>query len=177
MPSPPETRPTAPLTATAQMASMDTELARLSRDHRRFLEARHPLTASIWLALMRPADEVLQVQSDVVVARSAPAGVPPSDEPGERQVTTGAQRPAILVLGEALVAQALMGSAPALTQIAERIEGKVGTRRGEEDPVNAQRRAEMQGLMETLVRAVTNEAAARPGDDAAVVDVVAETPG
>lgn len=169
MPDQPSQPPARPPGATAQMASLSAELAALSADHRRFLTARHPLTAAIWLALQKNADDVIRTQADLVQLRQEAAA--PSDEPGERDPSASqAARPAILVLGEALVAQALLGNSQAINQIAERIEGKVGTRRGEEDPGTAQRRADLQAVMEGIVGGLTRAAAERPGDDARVID-------
>ena len=169
---------------TVMMQQLGDQLAKLSRDHRKFLEAKHPLTASIWLALMRPAGDVVRAQSDIVqvrethiqgVAQNVNNGTESPEEADERNpayVVSQAERPAILLLGEALVAQALLGSGSAMSQIADRIEGKVGVRKEEQDPEAAARRADMQGFLETMARAFVREAAERPGDRAAVVDAV-----
>ena len=162
---------------TVMMQQLGDHLAKLSRDHRKFLEAKHPLTASIWLALMRPAGDVVRAQADVVrIRENGPdsaqnVNAPPEEADEHNPAMSQAERPAILLLGEALVAQALLGNAPAMSQIADRIEGKVGVRKEEQDPEAAARRADMQGFLETMARAFVREAAERPGDRAAVVDV------
>lgn len=170
---------------TVMMQQLGDQLAKLSQDHRKFLEAKHPLTASIWLALLRPAGDVVRAQSDVVRVRETAlqAGAQnvnndteAPEEPDERNpahAPSQAERPAILLLGEALVAQALLGSEKAVAQIADRIEGKVGVRKEDQDPESVARRQDMQAFMEAMAR-TWHAAAAQPGDRAAVVDADVE---
>lgn len=169
---------------TVMMQQLGDHLAKLSQDHRKFLEAKHPLTASIWLALMRPAGDVVRAQADIVRIREAGPesaqnvnnGTEAPEEPDERNpahAPSQAERPAILLLGEALVAQALLGSEKAVAQIADRIEGKVGVRKEDQDPESAARRQDMQAFMEAMAR-TWHAAAAQPGDRAAVVDANVE---
>lgn len=170
---------------TVMMQQLGDQLAKLSADHRKFLEAKHPLTASIWLALLRPAGDVVRAQSDVVrvretalqgFAQNVNSGTEAPEEPDERNpahVESQAERPAILLLGEALVAQALLGSEKAVAQIADRIEGKVGVRKEDQDPESVARRQDMQAFMEAMAR-TWHAAAAQPGDRAAVVDANVE---
>jgi len=164
---------------TVMMQQLGDHLAKLSQDHRKFLEAKHPLTASIWLALMRPAGDVVRAQADVVrIRESGEMGVqnvnsPPEEADERNPAMSQAERPAILLLGEALVAQALLGSEKAVAQIADRIEGKVGVRKEEQDPESAARRQDMQAFMEAMAR-TWHAAAAQPGDRAAVVDANVE---
>lgn len=159
---------------TVMMQQLSDHLAKLSQDHRKFLEAKHPLTASIWLALMRPAGDVVRAQADVVRIRHPEEGREAPEEADERNpAQSQAERPAILLLGEALVAQALLGSEKAVAQIADRIEGKVGVRKEDQDPESAARRQDMQAFMEAMAR-TWHAAAAQPGDRAAVVDADVE---
>jgi hypothetical protein len=46
--------------------------------------------------------------------------------------------------------------------IADRIEGKVGTRRDEEDPEHQRRRVDMQAVIESIVTAMVNRSTRRP---------------
>lgn len=124
-------------------------LRMLGRDHEQFLAAHHPFTSSLWLALLKPGTDVL------ARFRRSVLETPPesSDDPDEAR----ASPPAIIMLGEAMVAKALMGDTGAQNQIAERIEGKVGTRKNDDDPDDAKHRTMVMGAVEGVVRALTSK--------------------
>jgi hypothetical protein len=86
-------------------------------------------------------------------------------------------------LCEALVAKACDGNIRAIGLIAERIEGRVGTRPGEVAPGDEARREDMQAVIETVVTATVNAKIASADDslddsasDRAPVVIDAETP-
>jgi hypothetical protein len=114
-------------------------------NHRTMAGMRHPMKVSIWLALMRPVGELMERASGIEEV--------PESEGGE-----GSEHrdiPAIIALGEALVRRGLRGDTAALNQIADRIEGKVGTRADEVDPESQARREDMMGVIESVVTALT----------------------
>ena len=91
--------------------------------------------------------------------------------------------PAVLAWGETIVRKAIRGDMQAAGIIADRIEGKVGTRRDEEDPEDQRRRVDMQAVIESvvtgLVNAKLNSADNSPEDsvsDGAPVVIDAEAP-
>jgi hypothetical protein len=63
--------------------------------------------------------------------------------------------PAIVALGEALVRKGLKGDTAAFALIAERVEGRVGTRIGDVDPKADTRRGDMAAAIEAVVTALT----------------------
>jgi len=112
-----------------------------ARDWRSIASMRHPAKVALWLALMKPAHEVLARAKD---------GWQPDEEGGGKGV------PAIIALGEAMLARALAGDATAASQIADRIEGKVGQRAGDVDPTTEVTRAAVTATIEGIVRGFTN---------------------
>lgn len=134
----------------------------LLRDPRLFIRQLDPFTAAIWTALLKPTSQVVRAQR----ARLMVEQPPPSDEPGEEQSPDDPL--AIVALGEAIVFSALMGDSRAQAQIADRIEGKVGIRKGDEDPDAAKRQGEQLGLIRDIVTAFA-KGASRNGEDAVLV--------
>ena len=128
-----------------------------ARDWRSIASMRHPAKVALWLALMKPAHEVL--------ARAKDGWQP--DEEGD-----GKGVPAIIALGEAMLARALAGDPSAASQIADRIEGKVGPRAGDVDPAVEVNRATVAATIESLVRVMTASKLGLVVD----VDVIDETP-
>ena len=101
---------------------------------------RHPVKTALWLALMRPTEELF------------------AREPFVETTQDGEVRsiPAVLAWAETIARKAIRGDMQAAGIIADRIEGKVGTRRDEEDPEDQGRRADMQAVIESIVTAMTN---------------------
>jgi len=108
--------------AVGEADTTEHHLRKLAREHQRFLNLHSPFKASLWLALLRPTGDVIADARRELAAES-------SDDPTEPR----ASRPAIVVLGEVAVAKALLGDVSAISIIAERIEGKVGSRKGDHD--------------------------------------------
>lgn len=137
---------------TKQMLDAVPGLRLADRDWRAIASMRHPMKVALWLALMRPAHEVLE---------RAKEGWKPNGEGEDPEVVPESERrapvPAILALGEAMLARALAGDATAASQIADRIEGKVGQRSGDVDPAAETSRATVTQTVEALVRAMTNQ--------------------
>lgn len=157
-------------TALAALESLALPAARrlddLERDKRRYLIEQSPFTQALWMALLKPAGQVMRSYLAMdALARSTPGGES-SDDPGERDPF---DIPAIQAIAEAQVAKAMAGDGRAAKAIADRIEGTPGTRRGDVDPELARRSAEMAGLIEGVVRGMTQSAISRPGDDAVEV--------
>lgn len=105
-------------------------LRALQENHRRFLTHHQPITAALQLAAMRTVEEL--------EARATSTSVP-----------------AIIAMGEAMVRKAVAGDVQAYREIAERLEGKPGNRRGDIDPEAEERRALMATTIEATVRALT----------------------
>jgi hypothetical protein len=102
-----------------ELTSTAGRLALLQRDHRKFLDTHSPLTLSLKLALMKPIGDV--------VARYERHGQ--ANESGDP--TEPASVPAIIAVAEAMVAKAARGDTTAFALMADRLEGKVGMRRGD----------------------------------------------
>jgi hypothetical protein len=132
----------------------------LLRDPRMFIRQQDPFTAAIWCALLKPTSEVL-----ASFRQRHAEQPPPSDEPGEERSPDDPL--AIVAIGEALVANALLGSEKSLAQIADRIEGKTGLRKGDDDP--DANRGMIQGTIREVIAAFAEAAANRRGDDAVSV--------
>ena len=120
------------------------QLRQIEQDHRRFLRLGSPVRASLWMALMRPVDELMARESFLETTQA------PDGSVETRSI------PAVLAWGETLVRKAIRGDMQAAGIIADRIEGKVGTRRDEEDPEDERRRGDMQGVIESIVTAMVN---------------------
>jgi hypothetical protein len=110
------------------------------RDYRLLAGMRHPVKTALWLALMRPTEELFAREAFVETTQD-----------GETR-----SLPAVLALGETLVRKAIRGDMQAAGIIADRIEGKVGTRRDEEDPEDQGRRGDMQAVIESIVTGRVN---------------------
>lgn len=164
-------------TALTALESLALPIARrldeLERDKRRYLIEQSPFTQALWLALLKPAGDVMRAHMSLRSLMEGAATAQPSDEPGERDPNAV---PAIQAVAEAMVAKAMAGDGKAADMIADRIEGKPGNRKGDVDPELARRSAEMAGLIEGVVRGMTQVAINRPGDDAVEVPVVRDTP-
>ena len=137
-----------------------------ARDWRAIASMRHPAKVSLWLALMRPAHEVLERAKDgwkPVGQGEDPETVPES----ERRDPV----PSIIALGEAMLARALSGDSAAASQILDRIEGKVGPRAGDVDPAVEASRETVAATIEAVVRGFTNAKLGKAVD----VEILGET--
>ncbi len=136
-------------------------LDHLTRARLAFTPLNTPVTQSIMSALLQPTNAVLDARSR---RRAREAGVCVDADPDD-------VLPALLGIGEAIVANALMGDGPAATMIAERLEGKVGMRGSELDEATASTRVAVRTAIEAAVRALSEQ----PGDDATVIDQAPST--
>lgn len=139
----------------ASVDATDARLQALRREHTKFLETRSPMTASLWLALLRPSAAVLTGAEMMRRFRAAQAAGDVAELP---------DTPAIIDLGNQLVAAALSGDAAAISQIADRIEGKAGLRVGDEGEDDPGKRRQAADIAARIVRGMTE---ARIGADKA----------
>lgn len=141
----------------------------LLRDPRLFIRQHDPYTAAIWTALLKPTSVVLQGarRRAMTMGGEQPEA---SDEPGEEQSPDDPL--SIVSMGEALVARALLGDVKAQGQIADRIEGKVGLRKGDEDPDANRNRNEMQAMVMGILKLWESASGRSPTlEDAKITDV------
>jgi hypothetical protein len=140
----------------------------LLRDPRLFIRQHDPYTAAIWMALLKPTSVILQGARERMLRMGEQP--PPSDEPGEEQSPDDPL--AIVTMGEAMVARALMGDQKAQANVADRIEGKVGLRKGDEDPDAARNRGESLMMIRDILKA-WESASSRPAqiEDGKITDV------
>ncbi len=122
-------------------------LQQLEREHKRLLRHNVPVTSALWLALMKPGEDIMQRHVSRM-RRISNAEAAPVDDPSEQGPS---QVPAIILMGETMVAKALMGDTAAFSHIAERIEGKPGVRKGEETPETQAARNVVLGAMREIV--------------------------
>lgn len=157
-------------TEPAKVDPTDARLKLLAREHARFLELRSPMKASIWLALLRPSKAVLH---DVEMQRRYVA----AQQGGNPGAFLAPEVPAIVQIGNQLVARALEGDMAAIGQIGDRIEGKAGLRVGDVDEDDPARQRQSQQITEDIMRRLVGKRLGekKPGDDAAVIDATAET--
>lgn len=137
-------------------------LQQLEREHKRLLRHNLPVTSSLWLALMKPGQDVITRYRRALM--DASSDVESSDDPTERPISP----PAIIMLGETMVAKALLGDMAAAAHVAERIEGKPGVRRGEETPETQAARNVVLGAMREIVTMMVD---AKHGREVNVTDV------
>ena len=151
---------------TQQMMDAVPGLRLADREWRAIASMRHPAKVALWLALMRPAHEVLERAKDgwkPVGQGEDPETVPES----ERRDPV----PSIIALGEAMLARALSGDSAAASQILDRIEGKVGPRAGDVDPAVEASRETVAATIEAVVRGFTNAKLGKAVD----VEILGET--
>lgn len=150
-------------------------LATMNADPLRFLDHHSPMKSALWLALLRPAADVMADVAETLRAEPTPEG---SDDPTEDRPPPNS-KPAIIALGEMVVAKALRGDTVAMNMIAERIEGKIGNRKGDIDPEAETRNETVRAAIEGVVKALTSakhNAVEIEGKMVDVTDVGAETP-
>jgi hypothetical protein len=137
-----------------------------AREWRAIASMRHPAKVALWLALMRPAHEVLERAKD---------GWKPNGQGEDPETVPESERrepvPAIIALGEAMLARALSGDSAAASQILDRIEGKVGPRAGDVDPAVEASRETVAATIEAVVRGFTNAKLGKAVD----VEILGET--
>ena len=152
------------------------QLAALQADKRRYLEAGHPVKDALNIALQQPAGVLLARYAKTLKAYHDAANAPaPSDDPGERQAGTAEEaddRPAIVAFTETMVAKAILGDSAAAGMIMDRIEGKPGLRRADEDSETIAARERTRIIVGDLVRDMVERRAGRA--DVVDVEVVAD---
>ncbi len=128
----------------------DERIKALKREHIKFLERMNPFSDALWLALLRDeADVLLDEEMSLRYQRAIAAG--------STVVADAPHRQTIVALTNQLAARALRGDMNAMAQIAERIEGKAGLRRGDIDPDDPARDRQTRAIIETTVRALTDK--------------------
>lgn len=143
----------------------------MERDHRRFLVEHNPFTAALWLALLKPAPAVLR-NSDATINGTVQAMEGEDDGLGEAGATSS-----IVAIAETMVARAIKGDMAAAKEIALRIEGNPGTRKGDVDPEAKARDDMLRTTIEAAVRGLTEAGRAVPGDNARRIEAhVTTTP-
>ena len=137
---------------TQQMLDAVPGLRLADREWRAIASMRHPAKVALWLALMRNSHEI--------IARAASGWKPVGEGEDPETVPESERRapvPAIIALAEAMVARALSGDTSAMSQIMDRIEGKVGSRAGDVDPATEANREMVTATVEAIVRGFTNQ--------------------
>lgn len=109
-------------------------LRRLQRRHEELFTLRQPLTAALTVALAESADDVRNRD--------------PKYEP-EEDVS------ALQAVAEAMVRKAMAGDTTAFAHIADRVEGRVGVRKGDGDEDIDRHRVTVEATIEGVVEAMT----------------------
>lgn len=144
---------TALATTTAQRLQM------LRKAPASMLDLQSPMKAAIWLALLRPTKDVL---FDAEMTRRFRMQQMAGTDGGEPAIAPGV--PAIIALGNELVAAALSGDGSALRHVADRIEGTPGLRQGDADPEDPQRKKQTRDIVERVTRAMNAKRLEEPKD-------------
>lgn len=148
----------------ANVDPTDRRLAQLQADHRNFLRDRNPITSALWLALLRPAKDVLHEVEMTRRFTQAQAGINPGGE------YIAPARASIVEIAQQLVAKAIGGDVSAIEKISERVEGRTGTRAGDVDPQDQEREKQSEQIVSKLVAKLTGD---RVRAEAKVIDVEA----
>jgi hypothetical protein len=111
------------------------------RDWRALASMRHPVKVALWLALMRPAEELMSRESLLTTTPD-----PTTKHPELTSI------PAVIAWAEAAVRKGIRGDMQAWSLVADRIEGKAGLRKDDIDPEEARRRTDVQATIEAVVR-------------------------
>lgn len=141
----------------------DRRLLDLRREHTKFMELHSPMRASLWLALQLPTRQVIHRAEMMRRFRDGQRSA------GDAQLD---ETPAIIDIGNQMVAAALSGDISAIERISERIEGRVGLRQGDTDPEDPKLRRQAQDITERVVRAM-NERRLAPSSPTKIIDVEA----
>jgi hypothetical protein len=138
------------------------------RDWRALASMRHPVKVAIWLALMRPTEELFARESFIETTRADPSD--------PEAVSEAVSIPAVVAWAETIVRRGIRGDMTASVLIADRIEGKVGTRRDEVDPEDERRRGDIQSVIESVVTGLVNARLSQPGDDSVDITPITNSP-
>lgn len=139
---------TAELTAIQVLDSVP-GLRLADRDWRALAAMKHPVKVALWLAMLRTREELESRANGIEMVGGELSSIP-----------------AIVSWAEAAVRRGMGGDMTAWAMVADRIEGKVGTRRDEVDPEDERRRGDIQSVIEAVVTGLTNARLANPSDDA-----------
>ena len=133
------------------------DVALLEEDARRFLVRERPATDAIVLALLKPRNVILRRYRETLAAMDQAALGPAlafTDPTG--RVFEGDGVSAAVALGETIVAKAILGDTAAAQLVVDRIEGKAGQRKGDDDGAY-EKRAEMMKNLEDAVRLLNSK--------------------
>lgn len=130
-------------------------LRQLRTDTERLFGLKRPLTAALTIALAESADAIRQRD--------------PTFEP-EEDVS------AIQAVAEAMVRKAMKGDSTAFAQIADRVEGKVGTRPGDNDEELDRHRVTVEATIEGVVEAMTRRRTEAPQPEPELLEHRQDTP-
>lgn len=136
------------------------QLDALARDKRRFLTAHHPIRDALQMALQQPAGVLLQRYADTLRAFTEAQRAPGSDDPTEPSPFTDT-RPAIVAFTETMVAKALLGDLQASALVSDRIEGKAGLRKADQDAETQAQRERVRSVIGALVESMVESRADR----------------
>jgi hypothetical protein len=128
----------------------DERLKELRREHVRFLDKINPATDALWLALLKRGQDVL---ADV----DAFERLDRANRLGLKEVVYTPEIPAIVLIAERQVANAIRGDNAAIAAIADRIEGKPGLRSGDANPDDPDQIRKRREVVEDVVRAITDK--------------------
>lgn len=129
----------------------DERLKELKKDHVKFLEKMNPMTDALWLALLKRGQDVLL---DVELFDRYQASIMRG---GSRREVEAPEIPAIMLIAERQVANAIRGDNAAAAAIADRIEGKPGLRAGDNDPDDPDQIRKRRAVVEDVVRTLTDQ--------------------
>lgn len=129
----------------------DERLKELKKDHVKFLEKMNPMTDALWLALLKRGQDVLL---DVELFDRYQASIMRG---GSRREVEAPEIPAIILIAERQVANAIRGDNAAAAAIADRIEGKPGLRAGDNDPDDPDQIRKRRAVVEDVVRTLTDQ--------------------
>jgi hypothetical protein len=147
----------------------DERIKALKREHENFLARLSPFTDALWLALMK--DEATTLFDEEMSLRYQRAIAT-----GSKEVVDRPSRPTIVAIASQLAARAIRGDTAAIAQIAERIEGKAGLRRGDIDADDPARQRQTREIVENTVRALTDKRIAERAEDAIDVKIKVVVP-
>lgn len=150
-------------TTRPKIDATDERLKQLRREHVRFLERMNPMTDALWLALLRDGRDVLADAAEMERFANAV---------GTSEVVNAPEGPAIVAIATRLAASAIRGDNSAIAQIAERIEGKAGLRRGDVDPNDPLVARKSQEIIDAVTRQLTAARLEQRKDD--IIDTTAK---
>ena len=152
-----------PPPSSAKLKAQDLELLR--EDARRFLTRDRPAQDALWTQLLRPRGAVLTDYRQLLRDWS----LSEKDDPSALASFLGGE-PAITAVATAMVAKAMLGDSPSQQMILERIEGRPGPRKLDDDDRSVARQQMVEGI-EAVVRAMNTQPTT-----VKVIDVTPEEP-